>query len=119
MAPLKIHEVGGMLPAWDDRYLPENQASFLRNGYLYSGAMEGWRTPKLLRQMVNPAAKFAYRVPNLLQGITAANLIFLYPPHAGDQITIGETIYTFASPGANGLMTSPNQVLLGGTALAG
>ena len=111
MGSVVVEKCGGMLPAWDDRFLPADQASFARNTYLYSGAALGWRKPKLLRNLLNSAAKFAYRVPTISQGIAGANLLFLSNPTAGDTVTLGEVVYKFvATP------TNPYDVLLGATA---
>lgn len=63
MAPIKIQQFGGMLPAWDDHLLPGGQASSATNGYLFGGKLGGWRQPKLLRTLTNPSAKYAYRIP--------------------------------------------------------
>ena len=111
MGSVVVEKCGGMLPAWDDRFLPNDQAAFARNTFLYSGAVVGWRQPKLLRNLLNSAAKFAYRVPTIAQGIAAANLLFLSNPTAGDTVTLGEVVYKFvATP------TKPYDVLLGATA---
>ena len=64
MTAYKIDKFGGMLPAWDTRLLPDGQADFSVNSYLFSGALTGWRQPKLLRALLNSAAKFVYRIPN-------------------------------------------------------
>lgn len=64
MTAYKIDKFGGMLPAWDTRLLPDGQADYSVNSYLFSGALTGWRQPKLLRWLVNSAAKFVYRIPN-------------------------------------------------------
>lgn len=64
MTAIKLEKFGGQLPAWDDRLLPDGQASYARDCYLYSGALIGWRQPKLLRQLNNSAAQFVYRIPN-------------------------------------------------------
>lgn len=53
-----------MLPAWDDRLLPAGQAASGQNGYLFSGRLEGWRLPKLLRNLNDTAASFVYRIPH-------------------------------------------------------
>ena len=111
MGSVVCEKFGGMLPAWDDRFLPNDQAAFARNTFLYSGAVVGWRQPKLLRNLLNSAAKFAYRVPTIAQGIAAANLLFLSNPTAGNTVTLGEVVYKFvATP------TNPYDVLLGATA---
>lgn len=106
-----IREVGGMLPAWDDRYLPINQASFARNSYLYSGTIMGWREPKLLRSLTNPAAKYTYRVPTITQGVAAANLAFVSAPLEGDTVSLGEAIYKFTAT-----VTTAYDVLIGSDA---
>jgi hypothetical protein len=111
MGSVVVEKCGGMLPAWDDRFLPNDQASFARNTYLYSGAAIGWRKPKLLRSLVNSAAKFAYRVPTITQGIAGASLVFTSNPSAGDTVTLGEVTYKFATAPVN-----PYDVLLGATA---
>ena len=49
MTALKLDKFGGTLPAWDDRLLPDGQASYSLNCYLFSGSLIGWRQPKLLR----------------------------------------------------------------------
>src|SRR4249919_2834545 len=64
MTAYKIDKFGGMLPAWDTRLLPDGQADFSVNSYLFSGALTGWRQPKLLRMLLNSAAKYVYRIPN-------------------------------------------------------
>lgn len=64
MTAVKLEQFGGMLPSWDDRLLPPGQSSYCRDAYLYSGALTGWRQPKLLRQLNNSAAQFVYRLPN-------------------------------------------------------
>ena len=71
MTALKLDKFGGMLPAWNEILLPEGQASYSRDCYLYSGALTGWRVPKPLRPLTNPDAKFAYRVTNKLSSNTA------------------------------------------------
>src|ERR1700730_18399569 len=110
MGSVVVEKSGGMLPAWDDRFLPHDQASFARNPYLYSGAAIGWRQPKILRNLLNSAAKFAYRVPVISQGVASANLVFTGNPSVGDTVTLGEVVYKFVvTP------TNPYDVLLGST----
>lgn len=107
MGGMKVEKFGGMLPAWDDRFLPDDQASFSQNTYLYSGAAVGWRQPKLLRQMANSAAKYAFRIPLNARLIANATLSVLAPV-AGDTVTVGEITYTFVAAPAN-----PFDVLIG------
>ena len=63
MPAKKLQQFGGMLPAWDPKLLPDGQAAASTNGYLFSGALQGWRLPTLLRALTNPNAAFAYRIP--------------------------------------------------------
>lgn len=111
MGSVKIDHCGGMLPAWDDRNLPDNQASFALNTYLYSGAAIGWRVPKVLHTLLSGTSKYAYRVPTLTQGTASANLVFLTNPNPGDQVTLGEVVYTFVTT-----PTNPYDVLIGSNA---
>lgn len=69
MPAIKLEQFGGMLPAWDDHLLPAGQASSSLNGYLFGGAIQGWRKPKLLRSLTNPLAKYAYRIPTIPPGL--------------------------------------------------
>ena len=71
MTAYKLDKYGGMLPAWDERLLPEGQAAFSRDCYLFSGALTGWRKPKLLRQLRDSTAQFVYRVPNKITNNTS------------------------------------------------
>ena len=59
----KLQEFGGMLPAWSPKLLPDGQATASLNAYLFSGDLQGWRLPKLLHQLANPNAAYAYRIP--------------------------------------------------------
>ena len=64
MPPLKLDSFGGMIPAWSDRLLPDGQSALAINTYLLSGALTGWRQPKLLTPLKNGAAQYVFRVPN-------------------------------------------------------
>jgi len=86
-----------MLPGWEDHLLPPGQASKAVNCYLFSGALTGWRLPKLLRNLTNSAAKSVYRLPLVTQSVANAFLVFLTQPNPGDTTTVGEDIYTFTS----------------------
>jgi hypothetical protein len=63
MPAVKIQAFGGMLPAVDDRLLPETAAARSENAYLYSGALAGMPEPTLLRALTNPDATKVYRIP--------------------------------------------------------
>lgn len=91
----KLEQFGGMLPAWDDHLLPQGQAASSLNGYLFSGALVGWRTPKLLHNMLSSTATFAYRLPTQSQSVANAVINVLAKPVDGDNVTLGEEVYTF------------------------
>jgi len=65
MPAIKLDKFGGMLPAWDEHELPDGQADNSVNSYLFSGALIGWRAPKFLRNLTNPAAGKVFRIPNI------------------------------------------------------
>jgi hypothetical protein len=111
MPGIKLDQYGGMLPAWDDHLLPAGQAANSVNGYLFSGALNGWRTPKLLRTLLNSAAKYVYRVPTVTQAAASDTLTVLGVPHEGDTVTLGEMTYKFTAT-----VTNAFDVLIGATA---
>ena len=107
MTAIKLDKFGGELPAWDSRLLPDGQADLSLNCYLFSGALIGWRQPKLLRMLKDSTAKYAYRLlsknPNDTS-ITASDSLWmefadpdttvLHTPVADDQYER----YYFAAP---------------------
>jgi hypothetical protein len=95
MPALKLEQFGGMLPAWDPHLLPAGQAANSSNGYLFSGNLQGWRTPTLLRNLTNSAAKFIYRIPTTSSTTATAYAVFLANPANGFSVTVGEGIYKF------------------------
>lgn len=95
MGSVKIEKIGGMLPAWDDRNLPDSQAAFSENTFVYGGTAIGWRVPKLLHALSVSTSKFAYRIPVITQANAQAYGVFLGNPNDGDQVLCGEITYTF------------------------
>jgi len=63
MPRIKIQAFGGMIPARDDRLLPDSNASDAANVWTRSGALEGIRVPRDIHTLVNPAARYVFRVP--------------------------------------------------------
>lgn len=63
MSVIKMQAFSGMLPAVDDRLLPENAAAYSRDAYLNSGTLIGWRAPKLLFNLLASTTRYAYRIP--------------------------------------------------------
>lgn len=113
MGAIKLEQFGGMLPAWDPHLLPTGQAADASNVYAFSGALTGWRVPKFLRNLTNPAAGSAYRIPVVHKG-TANDALTIINPSAGDTIQVGEVTYTFVTNTAL-LATTPYTVLIGAT----
>lgn len=97
-----------MLPAWSERLLPTGQAAYSRNGYLFSGNLTGWRKPKVLRDLVNSAARMVYRIPTISETQALAYLVFKLNPSAGDTVAIGDLTYTWVT-----VLTNPQDVLIG------
>ena len=107
MTALKLDKFGGMLPAWDSRLLPDGQADFALNTYLFSGSLIGWRQPKMLTQLKNVSAKYVFRIPNKETNntsITAADSFWMEFEDADTTVmrtpVVNDTFqrYYFASP---------------------
>ena len=110
---MKLEQFGGSLPLWEPHLIPPGQAAYSENGYLFSGALTGWRQPKLLRQLQNSAAKFVYRVPTITETAAAAYLGFKTQPNADDTVSLGEFTYRFVSK-----LSQAFDVLIGASTLA-
>lgn len=64
MPGLKITGFGGMIPLQDPFLLPETFSTLSRNTNLYSGALEGFKYPQLLRALTSSTANMVYRIPD-------------------------------------------------------
>lgn len=117
MPAIKLEQFGGMLPAWDPRLLPTGQAALAQNGYLFSGSLNGWRKPKVLRTLDNAAARFAYRIPVVSKTQARAYLVALGAPSPGETVSVGDLTYTWRSILIDG--GEPMEVLIGATIAAG
>ncbi len=113
MPAIKLDQFGGQLPAWDPRLLPTGQGTQSQNCYLFSGALTGWRQPKLLYTLKNSGSRYAYRIPTITQGQAQAFLLFVGLPQAGDTFQVGEFTYTWRSA-----LASSYDVLIGATTAA-
>lgn len=62
MVATRVNVFGGMIPAMDDRLLPDTAAAFTENAWLYSGRLQG--IPKA-RELHDPGANYGkvYRIP--------------------------------------------------------
>lgn len=63
MVALRINIFGGMIPAQDDRLLPDGAASLAENTWMYSGSLEGMKSPRFIRNLTDANAKRVYRIP--------------------------------------------------------
>ena len=63
MVAIKINAFGGMVPAIDDRLLPNNAAADAANTWLYSGRLEGIRQPKAIHTCSLSSTKRVFRLP--------------------------------------------------------
>lgn len=63
MVALKLKQFGGMIPAVDPRLLPENQADLSQNTWMYTGAIEGFREPRAVYTLLDPATTRVFRIP--------------------------------------------------------
>lgn len=64
MSTIKISQFQGMVPALNDTVLPDNNAAFARNAFLYSGAIQGFQEFKTLTS-VSTGQRMVFRFPNL------------------------------------------------------
>lgn len=113
MTATKLDQFGGMLPAWDDHLLPAGQAASSVNAYLFSGALIGWRAPKLLRNLLNSSAKMVFRVPTVTSAVALSYLVGVANANEGDTVKLGEETYRITAA-----VSLPYDVLLGGSASA-
>lgn len=63
MVALKLESFGGMIPAVDDRLLPQNQAALSRNAWVYTGALEGLREATEVYTLLDPTTRKVFRIP--------------------------------------------------------
>ena len=52
-----------MVPAVDDRLLPDQNAALSRNSWVYDGKLEGMRVPKLVYTLLISASRMVHRIP--------------------------------------------------------
>ena len=63
MVSFKLENFGGMIPAVNDYYLPENASSSCENAWVYSGAIEGFRELRLAYTCQSSATRKVFRLP--------------------------------------------------------
>lgn len=73
MVAVSVKSFGGMIPAIDDRLLPDTAAALSQDAWTYAGTVFGFPEVKELHSLVNPAAVTVYRIPELYE-----NAAYLY-----------------------------------------
>lgn len=63
MVSLRLEQFGGMLPAVNDYYLPENRASLSENAWVYTGALEGFFSLTEVYSCSSSGVKKVFRIP--------------------------------------------------------
>lgn len=66
MATIQLSTFGGIVPAVDDRLLPQTAAAAARNVWLYSGALQGFPQQQNVRTLTDTKSCSAFRLPNNL-----------------------------------------------------
>lgn len=63
MVAKKIQAFGGMMPAVDDRLLPDSQAAYSENVWLYNGTLEPLKEQVLVHTLADPTTTTVFRIP--------------------------------------------------------
>lgn len=66
MATIQLSTFGGIVPAVDDRLLPQTAAAAARNVWLYSGALQGFPQQQNVHTLTDTKSCSAFRLPNNL-----------------------------------------------------
>lgn len=64
MPGIKFDTFGGMVPALDEQLLPDSQASYCENAWLYSGKLIGTHAPRQIHTCSSSAISKVFRIPN-------------------------------------------------------
>lgn len=63
MVAINLNTFGGMIPAQDERLLPDQMASVAQNVWLYAGTLQGIRQLKSIRTCTSSSIKKVFRIP--------------------------------------------------------
>lgn len=63
MVAIKIKGFGGQLPGMDEHLLPDANASFVKNAWLQTGALQGMYEPHMVHACQTPLTRKVYRIP--------------------------------------------------------
>jgi hypothetical protein len=106
-----------MLPIYDDRMLPDANASLSQNAWLYSGALIGMRTPTALHTCVLGSTAKVFRIPNnFFDSVHLADSIWLEFTDINTDVVrspvVGDTFdrYYFTSPSVQPLYNTAARI---------
>jgi hypothetical protein len=63
MVAINLNTFGGMVPAQDERLLPDHMAAIAQNVWLYAGVLQGIRQLKSIHTCTSSAVKKVFRIP--------------------------------------------------------
>lgn len=63
MVAINLESFGGMIPAVDDRLLPNSHAALSENAWVYKGTLHGFHEPVSVYSCQEPTTKKVYRIP--------------------------------------------------------
>ena len=63
MVAIKLEKFGGMVPAIDDNYLPDNQAALSENAWVYTGALQGFNSLIPVYTCASSGTRRVFRIP--------------------------------------------------------
>lgn len=126
MVAVRISPFGGMVPAVDDGLLAPTNAAYMKNAWVYSGAVVGLPMRKSLYTLSNPDSGRVYRVPNnYVDAVHMSDSTWLEFPHPDTDVlrtqVVGDTFdrYYWASPLDAPRYMTYTQILATAPALAG
>lgn len=70
MSAIKLQAFGGMIPAVDNRLLPDDASADAKNVWFYNGSIEGLRSPRLVF-VPQPSTRTVFRVPKDAPGLNS------------------------------------------------
>ena len=99
MVAVRVSPFGGMVPAVDDRLLPDVNAALSQDAWLYSGNVVGMPAPKVLRNLLTTTSK-VYRIPNnFTDSLHLSDSVWMEFAHADTDVlrtqVVGDTFNRF------------------------
>ena len=93
MVAVRISPFGGMVPAVDDRLLPDINGALAQNTWLYAGTAVGLPVPKVIYELDNHDAGSVYRIPrNLTDAVHIEDGIWVEFPDRNTQVLRSQVV---------------------------